>query len=200
MPGNVEILRNDAPRCAVLKDAGWRIVGTSWGARLHLCEDDWPRLGRLVSRVEGLGYQVIELSSADAEAVHALEGLTQPDYPRDGPATAHPLLSEAEVTSLFDRGRVFGRGSGLRPGCRDGHPPRGRFRRDRLHLRPPPASASWRGPGPKGSLGSGLDGRRLARLPVGRIGDQRRKRGYECCGWIPGHRDVAHVRPPTLSR
>ncbi len=110
MPGNVEILRNDAPRCAVLKDAGWRIVGTSWGARLHLCEDDWPRLGRLVSRVEGLGYQVIELSSADAEAVHALEGLTQPDYPRDGPATAHPLLSEAEVTSLFDRGRVFGVG------------------------------------------------------------------------------------------
>lgn len=69
MPDNVEILRNDDPRCAVLKDAGWRIVGTSWGARLHLSDNDMPRLQRLVTGVEGLGYQVIELSSADAEAV-----------------------------------------------------------------------------------------------------------------------------------
>lgn len=107
-PDNMKILREDDPRCLDLQDAGWRVVATSWGARLHLHQDDMPRLRRLVESIQGRGYQVVELGHGDAGAVHALESLTQPDYPHAGPATAHPLMTSAEVDSLFGRGRVFG--------------------------------------------------------------------------------------------
>lgn len=107
-PDDVEILREDDPRRGDLEDAGWRIVATSWGARLNLHDEDIPRLRWLVDRVAGGGYEVVELASHDAGAVHGLERLNQPDYPQAGPATAHPLMTRAETDSLFSRGRVFG--------------------------------------------------------------------------------------------
>jgi len=57
-PDKVKILRDNDPRCDALKDAGWRIVSTSWGGRLQLREDDIPRLGGSSNEQKGSGIRL----------------------------------------------------------------------------------------------------------------------------------------------
>lgn len=53
------------------------------------------------------GWEVEELTAADASEVAALESVTLPDYPQT-PATYREALSEIGATGLFADGRVFG--------------------------------------------------------------------------------------------
>lgn len=101
------VLRSDDPRCAELEAAGWRVVATSWGARLQVSPALLPRLASLVDRAVGSGAVVRELGAPDATAVLGLDAATAPGYP-GGVATSHEPLDEAGARALFARGRVFG--------------------------------------------------------------------------------------------
>lgn len=102
----VRVLRSDDPRCAELEATGWRVVATSWGARLQVTPDLVSRLELLVSAVAAR-VVVRELGPEDAAAVLRLDAVTAPDYP-GGAATSHEPLDEAGARDLFARGRVFG--------------------------------------------------------------------------------------------
>jgi GNAT superfamily N-acetyltransferase len=105
-----EILREDDPRRADLEAAGYRIVAESWGARLRLTEPpDLTLLKGYADRARAAGFNLRELTADDADALHRLDAANLPDYPDAGPATAHELLSPADLAArLADKSRAFG--------------------------------------------------------------------------------------------
>lgn len=106
-------LKDNDPQRKDLESAGWRLVATSWGARLCANESDLPRLRALVRRAQERGYDITELTDRDAGHVCALEMATLPDYPLGVPATTRAPLTLAGAASLFHDGRVFGAWHGV---------------------------------------------------------------------------------------
>jgi GNAT superfamily N-acetyltransferase len=106
---DVTVLRADDPRCRDLEAAGYRLVGESWGARLRLPTPQGLALQQAaVARVQALGFTVLELGPAAAEALHRLEAANHPDYPFT-PATAHHLRDPGATRALWADGkRIFG--------------------------------------------------------------------------------------------
>ncbi|MGY4642560.1 acetyltransferase [Cellulomonas sp. URHB0016] len=101
---DVAILREDDERVAPLLAAGWTVESESWGARLHLTDDD--HLARLAARVEQVraqGWRVVRLGPDQAEAIVALDALCAVDYPWT-PATAHDVPGVAELESSLALG------------------------------------------------------------------------------------------------
>lgn len=101
------VLRSDDSRCQGLEASGWRVVATSWGARLTVSPELLARLPALVACAAAAGFVVRELDVPDAPAVLQLDALTAADYP-GGTATSHEPLDEVTVRGLLARGRVFG--------------------------------------------------------------------------------------------
>lgn len=103
------VVRADDPRCRELEAAGYRRVGESWGARLRLpTPQGLSRPQAAVGRAQAMGFTVLELGPAAAEALHGLETANHPDYPFT-PATAHHLRDPAATRALWEDGaRVFG--------------------------------------------------------------------------------------------
>ena len=106
---DVEVVREDDPRCRELESLGYRLVGESWGARLRLPAPQSLALARAaVARAQAAGIAVRELGPEAAVALHDLETANHTDYPFT-PATAHQLLDLAETRALWANGkRVFG--------------------------------------------------------------------------------------------
>lgn len=106
---DVEVVREDDPRCRELESLGYRMVGESWGARLRLPAPQSLALARAaVARAQAAGIIVRELGPEAAVALHDLETANHADYPFT-PATAHRLLGLAETRTLWVNGkRVFG--------------------------------------------------------------------------------------------
>jgi len=101
-----QVIRSDDPRGADLAAAGWRVVASSWGARLKVTPGLPGRLRDVVAAVDG-GVVIRELEVADSAAVLALDAATAADYP-GGVATSHEPLDAASAHDLLARGRVFG--------------------------------------------------------------------------------------------
>jgi GNAT superfamily N-acetyltransferase len=101
-----EIVRDDDPRCAVLEQAGYRLVGESWGARLR--DPNRALLDAAVLRAAVAGLSVRELGEEFAEALLELETANGQDYPYT-PATEHAVRDLAGKRELWRAGgRVFG--------------------------------------------------------------------------------------------
>lgn len=101
-----EIVRDDDPRCAELEQAGYRVVGHSWGARLR--DPDRALLSAAVLRVVSSGVSVRELGPEYAGALFELETANLADYPYT-PATERVVRDLASIEALWnDGGRVFG--------------------------------------------------------------------------------------------
>ncbi|MDX6251427.1 MAG: hypothetical protein QOF10_4787, partial [Kribbellaceae bacterium] len=101
-----EIVRDDDPRCAVLEQAGYRVVGESWAARLR--DPDRALLDAAVLRVVAAGLAVRELGEEFAQAVFELETANGDDYPYT-PATQHEVRDLDRIRELWlEDGRVFG--------------------------------------------------------------------------------------------
>lgn len=85
---SIRILREDDPEHDRLLADGWRVVGTSWGARLALPDNaDLTAYREAVAAAQGDGYAVERLSADAVPAVSALEDSITADYPYT-PATA----------------------------------------------------------------------------------------------------------------
>jgi GNAT superfamily N-acetyltransferase len=101
-----EIVRDDDPRCAVLEEAGYRVVGESWAARLR--DPDRALLDAAVLRVVAAGFAVRELGEEFARALLELETANGDDYPYT-PATQHEVRDLDGIRELWlGGGRVFG--------------------------------------------------------------------------------------------
>lgn len=99
----LRILREDDPEHTRLLEAGWRVVSTSWGARLELeAGADTTVLERAVARARGAGYVVRLLGVEDLPAITVLDAMVGPDFP-DTPASRHEPLPEG-----LDRGLAAG--------------------------------------------------------------------------------------------
>lgn len=107
-PEQTRILQSTDPARTELEEQGWRVLAESWGARLQPAEEDVPRLRHLVERARAHGYAVVELGADDAAEIAALDAVTSPDFPSEGPATEHLPVDEAGVSRLLEQGRVFG--------------------------------------------------------------------------------------------
>ncbi|MEB0203651.1 GNAT family N-acetyltransferase [Cryobacterium sp. 5I3] len=92
-----------------LTEAGYVVVGESWGARLRL--SDPPNLTVLNAAVVAAtdqGFLIEELDDSWALQVTALEALNHADYPFT-PATSVPHRDECDVLELWKSGcRLFG--------------------------------------------------------------------------------------------
>lgn len=106
---DVQILRADDPRVAVLASTGYRLVGESWGARLRLSDaPDLDHLRRAVTRAEEAGFEIRELTPEYANALYELEVANNADYPFT-PATFQPPPELEAIRGLWVSGkRVFG--------------------------------------------------------------------------------------------
>ncbi|TCM49384.1 GNAT family N-acetyltransferase [Kribbella sp. VKM Ac-2568] len=101
-----EFVRDDDPRRAVLEQAGYTVVGESWGARLR--DPDRALLEAAVLRAAAAGLSVRELGPEYAQALRDLETTNAADYPYT-PATAHTARDLAGTQDLWlEGGRVFG--------------------------------------------------------------------------------------------
>jgi GNAT superfamily N-acetyltransferase len=101
-----EIVRDDDPRRAVLEQAGYTLVGESWGARLR--DPDRELLESAVLRAAAAGLTVRELGPEYAQALWERETTNAADYPYT-PATAHTARDLAGTQNLWLEGRrVFG--------------------------------------------------------------------------------------------
>jgi GNAT superfamily N-acetyltransferase len=107
-PPNVQVVREDDPRCAELEAAGYRVVGESWGARLRL--SDPPELSVIedaVVRAEAAGIAVRELCAEFSDELFSLEYQNHADYPFT-PATAPKPRDADAIRGLWDGNRIFG--------------------------------------------------------------------------------------------
>jgi GNAT superfamily N-acetyltransferase len=106
---DVQVVREDDPRCAELEAAGYRVVSESWGARLRLSEPpDLSASRDAVARAEANRVTVRELGADFSEALFALESQNHGDYPFT-PATAHQLKDADAIRGLWIDGmRIFG--------------------------------------------------------------------------------------------
>ena len=106
---DIQIVRAEDPRVANLEACGYRLVGESWGAKLHLAEPpDLTKIEQAVARAEVAGITIQELSVEYADAVYELELANHADYPFT-PATFQPPPERESIRGLWDSGkRVFG--------------------------------------------------------------------------------------------
>ncbi|MDJ0325332.1 hypothetical protein QMG61_16320, partial [Cryobacterium sp. PH31-AA6] len=109
MTGDTRVVQSNDPRAQELTQAGYVVVGESWGARLRLSDppDLW-RQAAAVAAATAQGFTIQELDASWAPQVAALEALNYDDYPFT-PATAVPRRSEADMLGLWTSGyRLFG--------------------------------------------------------------------------------------------
>jgi GNAT superfamily N-acetyltransferase len=106
---DVQIVRDDDPRCAVLEAAGYRVVGESWAARLRLSDPpDLSVLQAAIRRGEAAGVVLQELGAEFSDALFSLESENNRDYPFT-PATAREIGGIEGIRALWaNRLRVFG--------------------------------------------------------------------------------------------
>lgn len=105
---DVQVVREDDPRCAELEATGYRVVGESWGARLRLSEPpDLSVLQGAVVRAEAAGIVVRELGRDFSDELFSLEYQNHADYPFT-PATAQKLRNADTISRLWDEYRIFG--------------------------------------------------------------------------------------------
>lgn len=104
---DVLIVREDDPRCAELENAGYAVVGYSWGANLHLDESsDLSALHDFARRVGPDVDTILELTAVDLEAVSTVERANARDYPtseatRHDAPTAEHLLERCRCGNRF---------------------------------------------------------------------------------------------------
>jgi GNAT superfamily N-acetyltransferase len=97
---DIRILRDNDPDCLLLQQAGYVLVGTSWGA--HLDIDDSFSMNSLLARIEKVesqGYRLEMLGAGYAQAIFDLEVLNNPHYPYT-PAT-HQVMPTLETTKAL---------------------------------------------------------------------------------------------------
>lgn len=88
----VRILREDSPELADLLAQGWRVVSSSWGARLTLSDDaDLTIYRQAVTSAQQAGYEVRTVSPAEVGALASLDLALAPDFPAT-PASRHEPL------------------------------------------------------------------------------------------------------------
>jgi GNAT superfamily N-acetyltransferase len=95
------VLRASDPECAVLEATGYNLVGVSWAAHLTLPEA--PDLGPLQARVAAMqsqGYRIEMLGAEWADALLALETVTNADYPYT-PATERSVPTLDTIRALW---------------------------------------------------------------------------------------------------
>ncbi|MFC4243954.1 hypothetical protein ACFOYW_11255 [Gryllotalpicola reticulitermitis] len=87
-----------------LQRDGYRVVATSWGARLELPDgfNDSAYRNRL-GRARSLGYGVAELDRGCVNALYRLETAAAADYPVT-PATPAPEVTLEGERALWDEG------------------------------------------------------------------------------------------------
>ncbi|MDY7528353.1 MULTISPECIES: GNAT family N-acetyltransferase [unclassified Cryobacterium] len=109
MNADIHVVQVNDPRLKRLTEAGYVVVGESWGARLRL--SDPPNLTVLNAAVIAAtdqGFLIEELDDSWAPQVTALEALNHADYPFT-PATSVPHRDECDVLELWKSGcRLFG--------------------------------------------------------------------------------------------
>ncbi len=109
MNADIQVVQVNDPRLKRLTEAGYFVVGESWGARLRL--SDPPNLTVLNAAVvaaTGQGFRIEELDASWAPQVTALEAMNHADYPYT-PATSVPHRDESDVLDLWTFGcRLFG--------------------------------------------------------------------------------------------
>ncbi|TFC95197.1 MULTISPECIES: GNAT family N-acetyltransferase [Cryobacterium] len=107
--GDLQIVRAEDPRVADLEASGYRLVGESWGARLHLAEaPDLTRIQQAVAGAEVSGITILELSAEYADAVCDLELANNADYPFT-PATFQAPPERESIRGFWASGkRIFG--------------------------------------------------------------------------------------------
>ncbi len=105
----IQIIQFNDPRVQHLMQAGYVIVGESWGARLRL--SDPPDLSALNATVVAATEQALliqELDASWAPQVTTLEALNHDEYPYT-PATGTPHRDESDVLEFWRSGyRLFG--------------------------------------------------------------------------------------------
>lgn len=90
--GEPRIFREDMPEVAQLRQAGWQVGSTSWGARLNLGDDaDLSLYRQYVDAAIHAGFEMRELTVDDMSALYALDRLVAPDFPST-PASHHEPL------------------------------------------------------------------------------------------------------------
>ncbi|MEB0004776.1 GNAT family N-acetyltransferase [Cryobacterium sp. 10I1] len=109
MNADIQVVQVSDPCVKRLTEAGYVVVGESWGARLRL--SDPPNLTVLNAAVVAAtdqGFLIEELDDSWALQVTALEALNHADYPFT-PATSVPHRDECDVLELWKSGcRLFG--------------------------------------------------------------------------------------------
>ena len=107
--GDIQIVQFNDPRVQHLMEAGYIVVGESWGARLRLSDPpDLSALNAAVVAATEQAFLIRELDASWAPQVTALEALNYADYPYT-PATEVPHRDEADVLELWRSGcRLFG--------------------------------------------------------------------------------------------
>jgi hypothetical protein len=113
---DIQVVQFNDPRLQHLTEAGYVVVGESWGARLRLSDPpDLAVLSAAVVAATEKGFLIEEIDAGWAPQVTALEALNHSDYPYT-PATAVPHRDESDVLRLWRSGyRLFGaiNGEGL---------------------------------------------------------------------------------------
>ncbi|MBG6059784.1 GNAT superfamily N-acetyltransferase [Cryobacterium sp. MP_M5] len=109
MTADIQVVQFNDPRLQQLTEAGYVVVGESWGARLRLSDPpDLSVLGAAVVAATEQGFLIEELDPGWAPRVTALEALNHADYPYT-PATSVPHRDESDVLELWKSGyRLFG--------------------------------------------------------------------------------------------
>jgi len=105
----IQILRDNDPRCADLEAKGYLFVGESWGARLFLESDqDLGTYFTAVNLALGKGIGLQELSIEFADVWLSLELINNSDYPYT-PATAHAVPTIESIWALWRLdNRIYG--------------------------------------------------------------------------------------------
>lgn len=107
--GDIQIVQFNDPRVPHLLEAGYVVVGESWGARLRLSDPpDLSALNAAIVAATEQAFLIRELDASWAPQVTALEALNYADYPYT-PATEVPHRDEADVLEIWSSGcRLFG--------------------------------------------------------------------------------------------
>ena len=109
MTADIQVVQFNDPRLQPLTEAGYVVVGESWGARLRLSDPpDLSVLSEAVVAATEQGFLIEELGPGWARQVTAWEASNHADYPYT-PATAVPHRDESDVLELWkSRYRLFG--------------------------------------------------------------------------------------------
>ena len=106
---DIQVVQLNDPCLQHLIEAGYVVVGESWGARLRLSDPpDLTVLNAAVVAAMDQGFLIEELDTSWAPQVTALEAVNHADYPIT-PATSVPHRDESDVRELWRSGcRLFG--------------------------------------------------------------------------------------------